>query len=72
MVAREENIPGSKGKPSKEKTTLKGLGFCSFGQGSNAAAVDYKDNKIVRIRPLYYDSKYRPEEFTFEINIIAI
>ena len=27
------------------------------------AAVDIKDGKIVRIRPLHYDSKYKPEEW---------
>jgi molybdopterin guanine dinucleotide-containing S/N-oxide reductase-like protein len=46
-----------------EETIIKGLGFCSFGQGSNVAAVDVKDNKLVRIRPLYYDWKYKAEEF---------
>ena len=30
--------------------------------GSNAAAVDVKDGKIVRIRPLHFDWKYKPEE----------
>ena len=37
-------------KPKKEagdyKTFVKGMGFCSFGVGSNAAAVDVKDGKI--------------------------
>ena len=42
-------------KPAKEaqeeKTFIKGLGFCSFGIGSNPAAVDVKNGKISRIRP---------------------
>jgi len=49
--------------PKEEKTVVKGLGFCSFGIGSNATAVDVKDGKIIRIRPLHYDWKYKPEEF---------
>jgi trimethylamine-N-oxide reductase (cytochrome c) len=39
------------------------LGFLSFSQGSNAAVTDVKNGKIVRIRPLHYDWKYKPEEF---------
>ena len=45
----------------EEKTIPIGLGFCSFGQGSNAAVTDVSEGKIVRIRPLYYDWKYKPE-----------
>ena len=47
----------------EEKTFIKGLGFCSFGIGSNPAAIDVKNGKISRIRPLRYDWKYRPEAF---------
>lgn len=57
-----QNTPG-KTSAKHEKTIVKGLGFCSFGQGSNAAVVDVANNKILRIRPLYYDWKYKPEEF---------
>ncbi len=44
----------------KEKTCVKGLGFCGNEPlaGSNAAAVDVKDGRIVRIRPLHFDWKY--------------
>ena len=47
-----------------EKTYMKGLGFCGNEPlaGSNAAAVDVKDGKIVRIRPLHFDSKYKSED----------
>ena len=38
-------------------------GYAAFGIGSHVAAVDVKDGKIVRIRPLPYDWKYKPEEF---------
>jgi molybdopterin guanine dinucleotide-containing S/N-oxide reductase-like protein len=47
-----------------EKTIVKGLGFCGNEPlaGSNAVAVDVKDDRIVRIRPLHFDWQYRPEE----------
>ena len=54
-------------KPGKEageeKTFIRGLGFCSFTTDGNVTEVDTKDGKIVRIRPLHYDWKYKPEEF---------
>ena len=50
-------------KDSGEKTVIKGTCLSSFGDNSNVACVDVKDNKIVRIRPLHYDWKYKPEEF---------
>ena len=48
---------------NEEKTFFKGLGFCSYGMDGNGSAIDVKDNKIIRIRPLHYDWKYHPEEF---------
>lgn len=47
----------------EEKTFMKGLGFYSFGIGSNPATVDVKNGKMSRIRPLRYDWKYQPEAF---------
>jgi molybdopterin guanine dinucleotide-containing S/N-oxide reductase-like protein len=49
---------------SEEKTYIKGLGFCGNEPlaGSNAAAVDVKDGKIIRIRPLHFNWKYKPED----------
>ena len=47
----------------KERTSIKGTGLCGFGDNSNVAAIDIKDNKIVRIRPLHFDWRYKPEEF---------
>ena len=47
----------------EEKTFVKGLGFCSFGIGSNPATVDVKNRRTSRIRPLRYDWKYQPEGF---------
>ncbi len=53
-----------KGKPkAREKTCIKGTGLCGFGDNSNVAAIDVKDGKIVRIRPLHFDWRYKPEEF---------
>jgi trimethylamine-N-oxide reductase (cytochrome c) len=46
-----------------EKTSLKGTGLCGFGDNSNVAAVDTQNGKILRIRPLHYDWKFKPEEF---------
>ena len=46
-----------------EKTLIKGTGLSSVsGMGSHVAAVDVRDGKIVRIRPLHYDWKYKQEE----------
>jgi anaerobic selenocysteine-containing dehydrogenase len=45
-----------------QKTYVKALGLCSFAIGSVPSAVDTKDGKIVRIRPLKYDWKYSKEE----------
>ena len=47
-----------KGKPTTgDKTCIKGTGLSSFGDNSNMAAVDVKDGKIVRIRPLHFDKE---------------
>ena len=49
------------GKTS-DKTVYKTTGHCGFGSGSNTAAVDVKDGRIARIRPLHLDDKYTEEE----------
>jgi anaerobic selenocysteine-containing dehydrogenase len=54
--------PKEKAK-STERTVIKGTCLSSFGDNSNVACVDVKDDKIVRIRPLHYDWKYKPESF---------
>ncbi len=51
------------GYKEKEITSVKGTGLCGFGDNTNPGAVDVKAGKIVRIRPLHYDWKYKPEEF---------
>ena len=49
------------GKTS-DKTVYKTTGWCGFGSGSNTAAVDVKDGRIARIRPLHLDDKYTEDE----------
>ena len=49
------------GKTS-DKTVYKTTGWCGFASGSNTAAVDVKDGRIARIRPLHLDDKYTEEE----------
>ena len=41
-------------------TTVQSI--ASGGTGGEPTAVDSKDGKIVRIRPLHIDEKYTPEE----------
>ena len=43
---------------------IKGLGFDSFGLGSNACTVDIdeENDKIIRIRPYHFDEHQTPEE----------
>ncbi|HZK43291.1 MAG TPA: molybdopterin-dependent oxidoreductase [Syntrophomonadaceae bacterium] len=48
---------------NKEKTVIKGLGFCGFAMGSNTCEVDVKDGKIIRTRPFRYDKNYPAERF---------
>lgn len=47
----------------EEKTFIKGLGFRSFGIGSNPGPLMLRTAKLSRIRPLRYDWKYQPEAF---------
>lgn len=48
---------------SNEKTYIKGLGLCAFGNGANVAEVDVKDGKVLRIRPMHYEKEYNLDEF---------
>ena len=45
------------------KTVYKSLGLSGGIFGAVPCAVDVKDGKIIRIRPLHYDSKYDPKGF---------
>ena len=53
---------GKKGS-GEERPLVRDISFCGVGNGANASVVDVKDGKIVRIRPIHYDWKYKPEEF---------
>jgi len=56
-----------KEQPSKkgegEKSFVKDISWCGVGNGANTSVVDVKNGRIVRIRPLHYDWKYKPKEF---------
>ena len=45
------------------KTFVRSLGLGGVLGGGNPAAVDVKNGKIVRIRPLHYDWKYNKSDF---------
>ena len=47
---------------SHDKTVYKTTGWCGFASGSNTAAVDVKDGKIARIRPLHMENDYSEDE----------
>jgi len=53
-----------KEKVVEERSCVKDISWCGESYGSNASVVDVKDGKIVRVRPLHYDWKYKPEEFS--------
>lgn len=54
MAARRKSVDDS-----REKTTLKAMGLIGeTGTGGSTVAVDYKDGKIIRLRPFHYDWKY--------------
>jgi len=42
----------------KEKIFTKGMSLMGFGRDGNASTVEVHDGKLVRIRPLHYDSQY--------------
>ncbi len=47
---------------SKEETFVRSIGFLGIPGGGVAGAVDVKNGKIVRIRPLHYEWKYNWEK----------
>ncbi len=48
---------------TEEKSLPSGLGFCSVSSDANSVVVDVREDKIIRIRPLHYDWKYKPRQF---------
>ncbi len=57
-MADKETAPGG-----EQKTVLKALGLSGGIYGAVPCAVDVKDGRVVRIRPLHWDSKYDPAQF---------
>ena len=49
-------------KGLNERTVLRTIGLSGVTTGGAEGAVDVKDGKIVRIRPLHYDWKYDRED----------
>ena len=47
----------------KEKSFVKGLSLMGFTRDGNVSSVDVRDGKIVRIRPLHFDSQYDSSKF---------
>jgi anaerobic selenocysteine-containing dehydrogenase len=43
--------------PHAVLTTVKALGFLGVGGGA-PCQIDYRDGKVIRIRPMHYDSQY--------------
>ncbi|MFH1090707.1 MAG: molybdopterin-dependent oxidoreductase, partial [Pseudomonadota bacterium] len=50
-------------KQVSEETVIKALGLGGVHGGGAPCAVDVRDGKVIRIRPLHYDWKYDPKEF---------
>jgi anaerobic selenocysteine-containing dehydrogenase len=46
-----------------QRTVLKALGLSGGIYGAVPCAVDVKDGKVIRIRPLHWDSRYDPAQF---------
>jgi len=57
----EESITNATEK-SGEKTIVRDMSFLGASWGANAAMVDVKDGKIIRIRPARYYDEYTKEE----------
>jgi molybdopterin guanine dinucleotide-containing S/N-oxide reductase-like protein len=62
---KEETTKNLKGKQNLprilDKTVYKSLGLMGLMGGGSPCAVDVKDGKIVRVRPLHFDSTYSRE-----------
>ena len=60
MTDKEKSIRHAE----EEKTSVVGLSLLGAqAMDGNPANIDVKDGKIIRIRPLHYDWKYKPEDF---------
>jgi len=67
MKEDNKNNMAEKGKSGmesgKENTFVKGLSLMGFTRDGNVSSVDIRNGKIVRIRPLHYDSQYDSKKF---------
>jgi anaerobic selenocysteine-containing dehydrogenase len=60
-MLKKDNI---RAKTASEKSFVKGLSLNDFGGScASPSVIDVKNGKIVRMRPLHYDSKYNPQSF---------
>ena len=50
---------------TSDKTVMQNMSLCAFGNGANATAIDVKDGKIVRMRPIHYDQWYTKEDLNY-------
>ncbi|MEM1518254.1 MAG: molybdopterin-dependent oxidoreductase, partial [Nitrososphaerota archaeon] len=72
-ISREE-AEKLKAEAQQTKTNFINLCMCGGNMGiDNSLAVDVRNGRIIRIRPIHYDWKYKPEEFnadlaSFEVN----
>ena len=57
-INQDKAVSGDDIPQSTEKTVIKALGLSGGIFGAAPCAVDVKNGKILRIRPLHYDSKY--------------
>ena len=58
---KSEKIPLKTSSRSQEKTVIKSLALGGLLGGGSPCAVDTRDGKVIRIRPLHYDWKYTRE-----------
>ena len=47
----------------KDRTVYKSLSLGGYSGGGGECALDVKDGKIIRIRPLHHDFKYDKKQF---------
>jgi molybdopterin guanine dinucleotide-containing S/N-oxide reductase-like protein len=49
-------------KKNDVTTSYRALGLCGYTCGGSACAVDSKDGKVLRVRPLHYDLKFTQQQ----------
>ena len=52
-----------KDKSRNDRTTVKGLSLADFGVDGNPTAVDIRNGKILRMRPLHFEWRYNRKDF---------